>query len=154
MMGPIRSYLAEEDVQISRLVAEALSEPRGVRLRPFELMRERLMRHIYIEEKILFPAARRLAGSRPLPFTDRLGADHARISALLDLPPTRAVAEEILAILGPHNQLENGPDGVYDVCEELTRTEAEALLAAIRAAPVIILPAPPACVAPNDAHAA
>jgi hypothetical protein len=47
------------------------------------------------------------------------------------------IVATIRRILSAHNALEEGPGGVYEVCEQLAGAEAEALLARLRAAPEV-----------------
>jgi hypothetical protein len=73
------------------------------------------------------------------PLFDFLAEDHVRLAALLVPTPTPAILAKIYAILETHNLIEEGPGGVYEVCEQLAGDEAEALLAEMRAMPEIKL---------------
>ena len=73
------------------------------------------------------------------PLFDFLADDHVRLAALLVPTPTPAILAKIYAILETHNLIEEGPGGVYEVCEQLAGDEAEALLAEMRAMPEIKL---------------
>jgi hypothetical protein len=88
-----------------------------------------------MEEKILLPAAQRLSGGAPLPIAARLRLDHGALAALLMPSPTAAICTAIQRILVNHNEVEEGPGGLYDVCDELAAAEADSLLAKLRAAP-------------------
>lgn len=77
-----------------------------------------------MEEKILLPAIQRLRGSEPLPVAARLRLDHGALASLLMPMPTPAVITAIRAILAAHNQLEEGPGGLYETCDELAGQEA------------------------------
>lgn len=126
----IQDYLSADHQRLDRLLAEAMSDAGGIRPEPFAQFRVGLLRHIGIEEKLLFPAARKQAARGSPPATDRLRADHARLAAFLVPTPTRAIAEEIQRILGPHNAIEEGPAGVYLACQTLLGDQAPALLQA------------------------
>lgn len=96
-----------------------------------------LLRHIGIEERILFPEVRRLQGSSPL--MEQLHRDHAVLAALLVPPPTGAEIEQIRAILLQHNPLEEEGGGFYEVVEELTGDALTSVLARVEAYPEVRL---------------
>ncbi len=82
----------------------------------FERFRARLLRHIAIEEKVLFAAARRAGGGAPLSRAARLRREHAAVTSLLVPTPDLALVGEIRQLLEPHDGLEEGPGGVYEEC--------------------------------------
>jgi hypothetical protein len=96
-----------------------------------------LLRHISLEEKILLPAAQRWQGGDPLPIAAKLRLGHGALATLLVLTPTPAIVTALWTILAAHNALEEGPGGVYEHCEQLAGTEADALLAQLQAAPAV-----------------
>jgi hypothetical protein len=96
-----------------------------------------LLKHIGMEEKILLPAAQQARGGEALPIAAKLRLDHGALAALLVPTPTPVIVATIRRILSAHNALEEGPGGVYEVCEQLAGAEAEALLARLRAAPEV-----------------
>ena len=51
----------------------------------YSSFRTGLLKHIKMEEKILFPAAQKANKGVPLPFTAQLRLDHAAITSLLAL---------------------------------------------------------------------
>jgi hypothetical protein len=51
--------------------------------------------------------------------------------------PTAAIIATMRGILADHNVLEEGPAGLYATCDEPARSEAEGLLASLRAAPEV-----------------
>lgn len=77
-----------------------------------------LLRHIAIEEKLLFPAVRRALG-RPLDAALRLRVEHAALTSLLVPTPDPTLVAEIRALLARHDAKEEGPDGVYAACEAI-----------------------------------
>ena len=55
--------------------------------------------------------------------------------------PTTAILTTIRRLLMDHNVLEEGPGGVYDLCDQLAGFDAESLLKDLRAAPsVAVMP--------------
>jgi hypothetical protein len=49
--------------------------------------------------------------------------------------PTTAILATIRAILSAHNRLEEGPGGLYEVSDQVAASEADSLIARLRAAP-------------------
>ena len=133
-MHAIFDYLASDHDRLDRLLAEATREPGQIDLGPYGAFRRGLLRHIGIEEKILFAAAKKARGEAVRDFA-RLRADHARLTALLVPTPTDAIVAEIRAILAPHNALEEEVEGTYAACIEAVGGEADEILERIRAQP-------------------
>jgi hypothetical protein len=133
-MHPILEYLAADHDRLDRLLAEATRTSGRIEPEPFAAFRRGLLRHIGIEEKILFSAARKARGEPVRDFA-RLRADHARLTALLVPTPTEAIVAELFTILGPHNEIEEREGGTYAECVEAIGDEADAILARIRAQP-------------------
>lgn len=51
--------------------------------------------------------------------------------------PTRELIAKLRDVLAEHNPLEEGPGGLYELCEGLAGEEAAALLSRIRAIPKV-----------------
>jgi hypothetical protein len=135
-MGAITELLTADHHELGRLLDLAIGPP----LEPLaaDQFRRRLLRHIAQEERVLFPAARRVLGG-PVPHAERLRADHAALASLLVPTPTPEILETIRAILAEHDQLEEGPDGTYAACEQALGSASD-VLHALDATP----PVPPA----------
>lgn len=93
--------------------------------------REGLLRHIGIEQKILFPIV------RDWPVVERLHLDHGALAALLVPTPTPAILSAIRTILEQHNPLEEGPNGLYEECERRLGSEAGEVLKRLQDAPPV-----------------
>lgn len=132
MNGRISSFFKADHARLDDLLRKAVAGDGEIDEEAYAAFRAGLLKHIAWEEKILLPAARRRRGGEALPVAKHLRVDHGAIALLLVPSPTRALVEEIRTILEPHNRLEEAPDGLYAVCDELLATEAEALLAAVR----------------------
>jgi len=91
--------------------------------------REGLLRHIGIEQKILFPLV------KGWPLVERLHLDHGALAALLVPTPTPAILHAIRTILEAHNPLEEGPGGLYEECERRLGLEEGRILLLIQSAP-------------------
>ncbi len=133
----LREWLGLDHREIDALLRRSLPEG-GFEAEPFARFRERLLRHIGIEEKLLFPATRRRSPDREAVRLSRLRVEHGGLTSLLVPTPDRALACEIRALLVQHNEIEEGLDGVYQRCiNVLTAEDARALLQSARArAPV------------------
>ncbi len=134
---PISAFLASDHERLDALLADAVREPGSIDRAAYDAFRAGLLRHIAIEEKVLFPALRAARGGEPHPDWRRLRVDHGALTSLLVPPPTPELVGEIRSILGPHNQVEEGPGALYDRCDELLRDQAPALLERMRSYPPV-----------------
>jgi hypothetical protein len=127
--------LTRDHERLDRLLAAALRSDGTVNEPAYRELRRGLLRHIGIEERILFPEIRRVGGSTEVEL--QLHRDHAVLAALLVPPPSRAEIEQIRAILAMHNPLEEGAGGFYERMEELAGHEVEELTARVREYPEV-----------------
>jgi hypothetical protein len=97
----------------------------------YEEFREGLLRHIGIEQKILFPI---VSGWQ---FVERLHLDHGALAALLVLTPTPAILTAIRTILDNHNPIEEGSDGLYEECDRRLGAHADEVLKRIQNYPPV-----------------
>ena len=124
MAGAIHRYLSEDHHRLDGLLARAVAaEP--IDAPAYEAFRAGLLRHIAIEEKVLFVEARARRGGERLPVIARLHADHAALASLLVPPPTHTLLRTIREILDEHNPIEEGERGFYDTCEQLAGSDLE-----------------------------
>lgn len=112
----LHDYLTDDHERLDALLAAALGDDGSIDDAAYFEFRRGLLRHIGIEERILFPLLRTAV-------TERLHKDHAALAALLVPPPARAEIEQIRAILAEHNPLEEGPGGFYEQVEALADVE-------------------------------
>ena len=126
--GPIQRLLGEDHARLDALLSRGPDDAVA-----YAAFRSGLLRHIGMEEKVLLPAARRARGGQPLPAAARLRLDHGALAALLVPSPTPIIVRAIRGILARHNAIEEGPDGVYAVCERLAGADLDALVAALAA---------------------
>ncbi len=132
----ISRFLGDDHRRLDALLARAVAQPESIDRVAYDEFRRGLLKHISMEEKILLPAAQRLRGE-PLELAAKLRLDHGALAALLVPTPTFAIIRAIRSIIEAHNQLEEGPGGVYAMCEELAGAEAQELLAQLRTAPEV-----------------
>lgn len=136
MPGPLHNFFAEDHRRLHSLLERSVAEPGRVDLAPFDAFRAGILRHIGMEEKVLFAAARQARGGESLPIATRLRVDHGAIAAFLVPTPTPERVAQIQSVLAPHNRREEDPGGAYDACDTaLGRTAAEALVEELRTFP-------------------
>jgi len=132
--GPLYRLLVADHERLVRLLDAATARPDVIESTPYAVFRKGLLRHIGIEEKILLPAAQRANDGVPLAVAAQLRLEHGAIATLLVPTPTPTIVAALRDILTRHDQLEEGPDGVYTTCERLLEASADTLVAEIRAA--------------------
>ncbi|MEO8327902.1 MAG: hemerythrin domain-containing protein [Nitrospirota bacterium] len=132
-MGTVQHYLAEDHARLDNLLQRAVGEQDRIDHQAYREFRRGLLRHIAMEEKVLFPTIQRLRGRTPLPLTGKLRLDHGALGTLVMPTPTRAIIEFIRTILDAHNVLEEGSEGVYAQCERVAGVEIEDLLRRVQA---------------------
>jgi hypothetical protein len=137
--GPVTDFLMEDHRRLEKLLQPAVTHADQVAQGASSQFRAGLLRHIGMEEKILLPAAQRLRRGEPLPIASKLRLDHGALATLLMPNPTAAIVKRIRGILKEHNILEEGPGGLYEICDELAGSEAAQLLAKLQAAPEVTL---------------
>jgi hypothetical protein len=136
-MTGVRQVLERDHVRLDDLLNRADAAPPSLDGKAYEAFRAGLLRHIAMEEKVLLPEARRLRGGEPLEVAKQLRADHAALAALLVPTPNHEIIASLRNVLAEHNPLEEGPGGVYRLCEDLSGPQVEALVARILATPEV-----------------
>src|SRR5680860_1031852 len=138
-MGIVQHDLAEDHARLDKLLQRVIGGQDEIDHQAYSDFRKGLLRHIAMEEKVLFPTIQRLRGGTPLPLTDKLRLDHGALGTLIMPTPTRVIIEFIRTILDAHNALEEGSEGVYAQCEQVAGVEIEDLLRRLQAvAPVSV----------------
>jgi Hemerythrin HHE cation binding domain len=137
--GPIRRFLDDDHERLDVLLRSTVTPSGEIDLASYEEFRAGLLRHIGIEEKILFPASRRANGGIPHPTLARLHRDHGALALLLVPTPTADIVEEIRSLLEGHNGIEEGQGGVYDDCDRLLGDELDGVLERLKAYPPVKL---------------
>ena len=129
----MQRFFAADHRRLDALLARSTADPGRIDLAPFAEFRAGILKHIAMEEKVLFPVARR-SGATQVALTARLRVDHGAIAALLVPTPTPALVAEMLSILAPHNRREEEMGGVYGASDDAVGAhEADRLLHQLRA---------------------
>lgn len=119
MAGPLAAYLIADHRRLEALLERAIADPTCFEHEAFEQFRAGLMRHIGIEEKILLADARERREGDPLPMARVLRVEHGALASLLVPTPDFELVREIRVLLEQHDPREEGPGGLYEVCEQL-----------------------------------
>lgn len=128
MNKPLYQFFTNDHRRIDELLNKATQKPDDVQMEYYHQFRTGLLKHIKMEEKILFPAAQKANGNVPLPLAGKLRLDHGALTSLMVVPPSPEVIKVLLHVLDQHDMLEEEPGGMYDVCEKLTEGETNHLL--------------------------
>jgi len=125
-MERITDYLVADHGRLRALLGQAMG---GAELEvdAYEGFRAGLLRHIAIEEKLLFPAAKAARGAA-LAQMAAIRAAHAEIAALLAIHPTPERCARLQALLGAHDAVEEGEGGAYADCEQALGPDASVAL--------------------------
>lgn len=144
-VASIARFLTEDHRRLEQLLDRAGRQGGEIDAVPYEEFRAGLLRHIGMEEKILFPAIQRAqqgqADSVLVPSLAsslaRLRLEHGALAALLMPSPTSTILATIREILQRHDEIEESPGGPYEAGDHLLGKEAAQILAALRAAPTV-----------------
>lgn len=132
MGAELHAFLSADHERLDALLATCLRTGDG---EAYDAFRRGLLRHIAIEERVLFPLLRTRSGVTPL--EEQLHRDHAALAALLVPPPTGAELHQIASILTAHNPLEEEAGGLYELVETLAAEQLAALMASVHAIPAV-----------------
>ena len=133
MAGELHEFLARDHERLDALLRGCLQGSDE----SYAEFRAGLLRHISIEERVLFPELRKRGVGSAM--EQQLHRDHAALAALLVPPPSRAEIEQIAAILEVHNEIEENAGGLYELVESLAGDELVELMARVHAIPVVRL---------------
>lgn len=127
-MITITEYMVQDHLRLAELLAMSTHNEASFDRESFEEFRRGLLRHIGIEEKLIFREARLRRKGEPLPLAHRLRIDHAALTSLLVPTPNAALVHEIRRILDVHDVVEEAENGVYAQCEELLGSDSAAFV--------------------------
>jgi hypothetical protein len=135
----ISRYLEKDHRRIEDILQCATGSSDRIEPELYAAFRGALLRHIGMEEKILFPEIRKATDGSSLPGVEQLHLDHGALAALLVPTPTKSILDAIRTILRRHNIVEEGPEGIYGQCERLPGIDADRILVRLQAAPPVAL---------------
>lgn len=133
----LHELLSGDHERLDGLLSAAIRPDGTIDESSYGEFRRGLLRHIGIEERILFPEIRKRRETGEL--ERQLHRDHAALAALLVPPPSATEIAQIREILLQHNPLEEGSGGLYEDIEQLTGSELEELVSRVRAYPQVPL---------------
>ena len=129
MNKPLHQFFTNDHHHIDALLTKATEHPGEIDMDFYHQFRTRLLRHIKMEEKTLFPAAKKANLEVMQELIPRYRLEHGALTALMVPPPTSALVKVIRYLLEKHDMAEEEPGGLYDVCEALTLGQTQELLA-------------------------
>lgn len=121
-------FFEEDHRRLDDLLDRATEDPDQIDMDLYHQFRVGLLTHIKMEEKVLFPAAKEANQGNELPETEQLRLDHGALTALMAVPPDRTLLRVLRTLLQIHDDAEERPGGIYDLCETLTRHRTDELL--------------------------
>jgi hemerythrin superfamily protein len=133
-LSELHEFLSRDHARLDALLETCIRADEDW-LAGYEEFRRGLLRHISIEERVLFPELRKRRGTTSL--EQKLHRDHAALAALLVPPPAPTEIHQIAAILTVHNELEERAGGLYDDVESLSGDELSALMTRVHAIPPV-----------------
>jgi len=137
MNKPLHSFFTEDHHRLEVLLDKATRQPGEINIDLYQQFRSGLLRHIKMEEKILFPAASKVNKEIVQELIPRFRLEHGALTALLVPPPNKAIVKVIQHILEKHDYAEEKPGGLYDVCERLTSDQTLMLIEKLKQTPEV-----------------
>ena len=128
MNKPIYQFFINDHRRIEELLDKATENADEIKMDCYQQFRTGLLKHIKMEEKILFPSAQKANDNVPLPLAAKLRLDHGALTSLMVVPPSPDVIKVLRLVLDKHDLLEEEPGGMYDMCEKLTEGETSKIL--------------------------
>jgi hypothetical protein len=132
--GRLHELLAKDHRRLEGLLARATASPSEIDAAAFGEFRRGLLRHVAMEEKVLFPSLRRAASA---PLVEQLHRDHLALSVLLVPPPSPETLAAIRRLLELHDPLEEDPGGLYERAESAAGPALADLVARLEAVPPV-----------------
>jgi len=128
MNKPLYQFFAKDHHRIEELLSNATNQPGEIEMNYYHQFRIGLLRHIKMEEKTLFPSAKKADNAVMQELLPRYKLEHGALTALMVPPPTLSLIKAIRYVLEKHDLAEEEPGGLYDVCEALTHEQTQELL--------------------------
>lgn len=128
MNKPLHHFFTKDHHRLDELLSKATEQPGEIEMKYYHQFRTGLLRHIKMEEKTLFPAAKKANHALIQDLIPRYRLEHGALAALIVPPPALSLIKVIRYVLEKHDLAEEEPGGLYDVCEALTHGQTQELL--------------------------
>ena len=128
MNKPLHHFFTTDHHRLEKLLNKATEHPGDIEMNYYHQFRTGLLRHIKMEEKTIFPAAKKANPEIMQALIPRYRLEHGALTALMVPPPTLSLIKVIRHVLEKHDFAEEEPGGLYDVCEALTHGQTQQLL--------------------------
>lgn len=128
MNKALYQFFTNDHRRIDSLLDKATETPGIIQTDYYHQFRTGLLKHIKMEEKILFPAAQKANNGTPVPLAAQLRLEHGALTSLMVVPPSPETIKVLRYVLEQHDLTEEQPGGMYDICEKLTEGETTFLL--------------------------
>ena len=128
MNKPLHQFFTKDHHRLDELLEKATEQPDEIEMNYYHQFRTGLLRHIKMEEKTMFPAAKKANLALMQALIPRYRLEHGALTALMVPPPTLSLIKVIRHVLEKHDMAEEEPGGLYDVCEALTHGQTQELL--------------------------
>lgn len=128
MNKPLYQFFTNDHHRLEKLLKKATEQPGEIDMNYYHQFRTGLLRHIKMEEKIFYPAAKNVNPELMQALIPRYRLEHGALTALMVPPPTLSLIKAIIHVLEKHDLAEEEPGGMYDVCESLTHGQTQILL--------------------------
>ena len=135
MSGELASFFIADHRRLEALLNRAAMTSTGIDEVAYSEFRSGLLKHIGMEEKILLPAIKQLQNGLPYQLAGTLRLEHGAFAALLVPPASRKIIAVLHTIMNHHNELEEGEDGLYAVCDRLIGNNIQELMMRVHGFP-------------------
>ncbi|MEO8761863.1 MAG: hemerythrin domain-containing protein [Bacteroidia bacterium] len=155
MNKPLHQFFTADHHRLDALLNKATEQPDKIEMMYYHQFRTGLLRHIKMEEKILFPAAKKVNDALMQELTKQYRLEHGALTSLMVPPPTLSLIKVIKYILERHDIAEEESGGLYDVCEALAYEQTQEILNQLAGTKEVpVLPPNPAPIAIESARRA
>jgi hypothetical protein len=121
METSLYAYFTNDHERLDFFLSHSVQKDGKINLSMYHQFRTGIFKHIKMEEKILFPAAMLADKSKMQNYIPQFRLEHGAITALLVPPPTKEIITVLHYILTKHNYEEEKHQGLYNLCEALTK---------------------------------
>lgn len=124
----LHQFFTKDHHRIEKILNKATENPDRIDMAYYHQFRTQLLRHIKMEEKILFPAVKKVNPDVAKALLPQYRLEHGALTALMVPPPDMSLIKVIRYLLDKHDLAEEEPGGLYDVCERLTQGQTQEIL--------------------------